>query len=261
MNILTRVGDRFLHGWGGVRRVAALLVGVVVLMPRRKYWPRTVRVQLARQLLFTGVEALGITSLIALLAGVSVVNQVMMWLSRLGQSDLLGRVLVAVVIREAAPLLVNFIVIGRSATAVATELATMRSRGEVNVLEAHGIDPTVYLVMPRALGMALSSFCLVMVFIAVSLASGLLLALLLGVAASPERFVMDIFRFVRAGEIAGVLAKTLLPGLVVGGIACYEGLTIRGASSEIPQAVTRTVVRSLEAVLVIMTLVSVVAYV
>lgn len=262
MTTLERIGCRALEKWRYARDIAAVIHGVLCLALKPRYWPRTVRQQIARQILFTGVDAIGLTFLIAILAGISIVVQAQVWLSRFGQSEMLGPLLVAIIVREIGPLLVNLVVIGRSGTAVAIELANMRVRHEINILDAQGVDPMVYLVMPRMLAIVISVFCLTIVFIAVSFISGYLLGFLLGAApSSPSLFAAGVMGVITPRDISVLMAKVLVPGFITGAICCMEGLSIGGLVTEVPQAATRSLVRSIAAVLVVSAVVSVLTYV
>lgn len=253
------LGGIVLERGARIARVAAVVAAVSAMAWRGRYWPRTVRTVLGRQILFTGVDALGLVSLVALLAGIGVVTQVQMWL---GQSDIVGPILVTVIIRELGPLLVNFIVIARSGTAVATELAVMRVRGETDALDAQGIDPFVYLVLPRVAGMALSVMALVVCFVAVSFTGGYLFGVLLGVAqGTPGQFIGAVFGALTPRDVPAFLVKTMLPPALTAAICCMEGLAVQASVNEIPQAATRAVVRSLAAALGVGVLTSVLTYV
>jgi phospholipid/cholesterol/gamma-HCH transport system permease protein len=261
MSVLAKTGDFALAKWRTVRDTVAVAWGVLCLAVIPKSWARTVREQVAKQLLFTGVEAIGLTTLIAVLAGISIVVQAQLWLNRFGQSEMLGPLLVAIIVREIAPILVNFVVIGRSGTAIATELANMRVRHEVDVLDAQGIEPTVYLIMPRVLGVTVSVFCLTIFFVTVCFGSGYLFGLLIGIAAGdPAVFLRSVLGAISPTDVVNLFAKTLVPGLVTGTICSIEGLSIGGAVTEVPQAVTRAVVRSIVAVLVVSAAISVATY-
>ena len=260
---------RFVSGIGGwvVRRGASLsrLIAVawtvVVSSVQPRYWPPPVRNVLARQILFTGFEASRFISLISLMVGIAVVVQTQVALAKVGQSGLLGPILVMVIIREVGPLLTNFIVIGRSGTAMTTELANMKVNGEVALLDAQGLDPFLYLVLPRVLGMAISIFCLTIIFIAVSFISGFLFGLLLGAnTGDPEMFVRSIFGALTKADVFNLLIKAFVPGLLVGSICCVEGLSVGGAVTEVPQAATRAVMRSTAALFITSALVSLVTY-
>ncbi len=259
---VAKIGDHVLARWAVVRDIAAVAWAVIVLSCKPSTWRPPVRAQLGRQILFTGVEAVWVVVAIAVLAGVSVVVQTQLWLTRFGQTELLGAILVATIIRELGPLFVNFVVIGRSGTAISTELANMRVLREVELLDAQGVEPMIYLIVPRVLGMTISVLCLTVVFIIVSLISGYLFGFMLNIASrNPAAFLNAVFQSVTPSDIINLIAKTLIPGMTTGIICSLEGISIRGLITEVPQATTRGVVRSIIALLLISAIVSVFTYV
>ena len=114
MNFLGQIGAGTLARAGRAARTTAMVWSVGVQSLRPKTWTAPMRNVLARQILFTGLEATGFVSLIAVIVGVLVVVQAQYWLMRLGQTALIGPILTAVVLRELGPLLTNFVVIARS---------------------------------------------------------------------------------------------------------------------------------------------------
>ena len=261
MNVLGAIGERALRRFKATRYVVAVIWTVLVLACQRSSWTRTVRAVLTRQILFAGVDAVAFVGFIAVLAGISIVVQAQVWIGRLGQSELLGPLLVTVVAREVGPLLVNLIVVGRSGTAIASELAGMRVRHEVDVLDAQGVDPLIYLVMPRVVALPISVLCLTLWFVLVSFGSGYLCGLLVGSSpGDPMIFVDSIFRGIKPNDFFNLLAKTLIPGLATSAICCIEGLSVSGVATDVPQAVTRSVVRSNATILLISVIVSVMSY-
>jgi phospholipid/cholesterol/gamma-HCH transport system permease protein len=262
VNWIGKLGAGTIARWRRLHDLAAVTGSVLVLACRRRTWGRAVRNVLARQILFTGFDAVGFVSLIAFMVGISVVVQTQVWLTAAGQVHLLGPVLVAVVIREVGPLLANFVVIGRSGTAIATELGNMQVNGEVHLLDAQGLDPFLYLVMPRVIGVAVSVFCLTIIFIVVSFVSGYLCGLLMGSSGTePLRFTDTVFGALTKADVLNLLAKTVIPGSLTGVICCTEGLSAGTATTAVPQAATRGVVRSISASFITCALVSVVTYV
>ena len=261
MTFLGSIGGYALGKAAAVRHVAAVVWAVLGLAVRPSSWSRVVRDVLARQILFTGVDAVRFMAMIALLIGVSVVVQVQMWVARAGQSEILGPLLVIVLMREVGPVLVNFIVIGRTGAAIAAEMASMRVGGDIAVLDAQGIDPMIYLVMPRVLGVAVSVFCLSVLFIIISFGSGYLSGLPLGVSpGDPTVFLDSVFGGISREDVYNLMAKTLIPGMLTGTIACLEGMNVEGAVTEIPQAATRAVVRSTGTLFVVSAIVSILTY-
>ena len=247
--------------WEAVTRILAIVGASCALAARPSSWPLTTRDVFARQVYFTAIEAVRSVSIIAVFVGISVVVQAQVWLTKVGQSALLGPLLVAVVVRELGPLLTNFVVIGRSGTAVTAELATMRLNREDRVLDAQGIDPVVYLVMPRVLGMMISVLSLTVVFIMVSFVSGYLFGMLIGATdQSPIGFAQTIMRNASLTDVFNVLAKTLIPGALTGAICCNEGMSVEGAATEVPQVAGRAVLRSVFALFTTSFVISLVSY-
>ena len=199
------------------------------------------------QIRFTGLEALLLTCGTALLLGGVTLIQAFSQLSGLGAENYIGLLMVLIVIRELGPLLTAVLVIGRSATAIAAELGTMQLNGEVDALAAHGVNPYQYLLLPRWLGVSISIFALMVFFDASALAGGLLVARLKhGVTLG---FFMDSVRDALMNrDLAATLLKVALFGGAITFHACHYGLGIRRSQTEIPQAVTKTVVSALVAV-------------
>lgn len=246
MAIIRHIGDGLLTWVQWWVHLAAVVTAVVRLAVHPGSWPRTVRATLARQILFSGIEGTRFAALAAFLVGVAVVVQAQLWLHRLGQTTLLGPLLVTVVVREVGPLLANIVAIGRTGNAIAVEMANMKTMGEVRILEAQGLDPIIYLVIPRAIGLAISVFCLTVVMIFVSLFGGYLFGVLVGAkTGTPINFLYSIVGAIGPLDAISVLLKATIPSLLAGTICCTEGLSVQGVITQIPPAVTRAIQRSL----------------
>jgi phospholipid/cholesterol/gamma-HCH transport system permease protein len=261
MSFLAVIGEPALRRFRAVRFVMAVIWSVLRLSVQGRSWTRSVRTVMARQILFTGVDAIGFTAFIAVLAGISIVVQAQLWSARIGQAELLGPLLITVVVREVGPLLVNLIVVGRSGTAIASELAGMRVRQEVALLDSQGVDPSVYLVMPRVLALSASVLCLTVWFVLISFGTGYVCGLIFGTSPGGlSLFVESVVRGIKLGDFATFLAKTLVPALATSTICCIEGLSVEGATTDVPQAVTRSVTRSNATILLVSVIVSVLSY-
>jgi phospholipid/cholesterol/gamma-HCH transport system permease protein len=162
---------RMARRWPGLigARLIASSVAVAVLVQacRPLTWRRTVRAELVRNCVQVALYGLPSIIITGLLVGLAMVHQVLYWLRLAGQEELIGELLALGLGRELAPILVGMIVIGRSGSVMMVELEAMRANGQVHLLEAQGIDPLLYLVIPRVLATALGMFCLNMVFLAV----------------------------------------------------------------------------------------------
>ncbi len=261
MSFLGQIGAGTLTRLGRASRTTAVVWAVAVQALRPATWTAPMRNVLARQVLFTGLEATNFVSMIALIVGVLVVVQAQYWLMRLGQAALIGPILTAVVVREVGPLLTNFVVIARSGTAISTELANMKVHGEVRALDAMGIDPFVYLVIPRVLGVAASTFCLTIIFLAVTFIGGFLCLWVIELGdVDIGLFFNNIIGAIGVRDVFSLLAKSIVPGMMTGAICCDEGLGVGAASTEVPIAATRGVMRSVAALFVTSLLISLMAY-
>lgn len=220
------------------------------------------RTVLRKQILFTGIQATPFIALLALLTAASLVVQAQIRVTGFGQSDLFGQLLVVVLVREVGPLIVALVVIARSGTAIATEIANMRVAHEIRGLERAGIEPFDYLVVPRLGGVCASVFCLTLFYIVISLAAGYVLSHLMRIPGAPDfaQYSAVIARNLAPSDIFTILAKTIVPGLLIASIACLEGLRCANSVTAVPRATTRGVVRSIAAVFLWDALVTAVTY-
>ena len=261
LRILAGVGSLAREHWGALQYLAAVLGTTLFLAAQPRRWRRTVRRVFAHQLLFFGVESVRFILIVAVLVGISVVVQLDVWTGKLGQSQKLGPLLVVVVGRELGPLFANFVLIVRGGSAITTELGLMKAGGEVRVLEAQGIEPLLFLVMPRVLAMALSAFCLTVIFVLVAFASGFVFGTFIGQAnPDPMVFVNSVFKAVHPFDAIGLLVKCLLPALLTAVICSTQGLSVEGGVTEVPLAAKRALARSLGALFLTSAVVSVLTY-
>jgi phospholipid/cholesterol/gamma-HCH transport system permease protein len=187
--------------------------------------------------------------------------QLAFWTGKAGQSQMLGPLLVAVVARELGPLLTNIIVIVRSSSAMATELGVLKIKGEVRLLEAQGNDPFLHLVLPRVLGVAVSTLCLTVVFILVALASGYLFGAWLGTGSRDMWFFINtVLNALHPQDIVSILVKSILPALVTSAFCCIGGLGVGDSVTDIPHATQRALTRSIAGLFVISAVVSLLTY-
>jgi phospholipid/cholesterol/gamma-HCH transport system permease protein len=261
LQTLAGVGS-FVHAqWDEVRHAAAVIGTVLFTGVRPWYWVRTMRTAFARQVMAIGVEPVGFVCAMAAFVGISVVVQLTFWVGEAGQSQLLGPLLVAVVARELGPLLINLVVIVRSGSAMTTELGALKINGAVRALEAQGGDPFLQLVLPRVLGVAVSTFCLTAVFILVAFASGFLFAAWTGKGSRDLFLFADtVSRAVQPKDVLNILAKSILPALFASASCCIGGLGVGGSVTEIPPATQRALTRSVAGLFVISAVVSLLTY-
>jgi phospholipid/cholesterol/gamma-HCH transport system permease protein len=193
-----------------------------------------------------GVALLPMFFFVALALGFAVVGQTVSILSRVGQTDWLGSTMVIVIVRELGPLLTAVLVLARVGTANVIELGTARALGEVEALEALGIDPVHYLIVPRVLGMMAGIFSLTIYLIIGALLSGFLWAFLDNVALTPGDYFKQLLDALNWLDFALLALKTLAFGFFIAIVTCYHGLAqplrLEDVSRVAVRAVTQGVV-------------------
>ena len=163
--------------------------------------------------------------------------------------------------RELGPVLINLVVIVRSGSAMTTELGVLKINEEVRALEVQGSDPFLHLVMPRVLGVAVSTFCLTIIFILVTFASGYVFAAWLGKGSRDVLLFADtVSGAIRPNDVVSLLAKSILPALFASACCCIGGLGVGGSVTEIPRATQRALTRSVAGLFVISAVVSLLTY-
>ena len=245
-------------------RYLDLFTIIVIAVPvvLRNIHRRSVRDVLYRQLVFTFVDGLAITVRLSFAVGVMLIVQTAIWVSSVGgEIETTWPLMVRITIRDVAPLIASLVVIGRSASAIATELSIMQVEGEIEVIKSQGIDPMSYLVMPRVVSTMLAVPLLTFVVLMSLFVSGYFVGSLMDVVRmSPLAFVDQIARCIQTDDAWFFFPKTFLAGAFIGAIGCYDGLSVTASRTEIPRVATKAGVRSLTAVFLISAALSILLY-
>jgi len=258
---LGRLGAAAIESVTGVLYLTSLIWTVLSLCIRPSRWRRTSRRVFAFKLLQIGVHTIAPLGLVAFMVGIVIVMQAQLWLGKVGQTQWLGPLLVVVVVRELAPLLTNLVMILRAGSEMTVELANMTLAGQVRMLDAQGVDPMVYLVMPRVAAMFVSTFCLMLLFVIFSFASGYLCSFALGFrVAAPGIFLNQVLRALQIGDVLNLLASGLIPSILTAVICCSQGLSVPKAGTAVPLATRRALSRSVVSLFLISVPVSLITY-
>lgn len=245
-------------------RYVDLFVLVLQSIPRlvSNLHRRSVRQILWRQLLFTFTDAVPVTIRVSVSVGLLLLVQTAMWSESMGSSSqITWPLIIRVMIRDLAPMLASMIVVGRSASAIATELSIMKVTGQIEVIESHGIDPMSYVVMPRIIAPMVSVPLLGCVILVVTFTSGYLVGLAMNVMRlSPSGFLDQIAESVQLYDAWFFFPKTIVTGAFIGAICSFEGLSVKSSLTESPLVASRAGVRSMTAVFIISAILSFLVY-
>jgi phospholipid/cholesterol/gamma-HCH transport system permease protein len=223
----------------GLGAFALITLGVMLKkngVARNVMGPR-IRQEIAR----AGVALMPMFMFLAFALGFLVIGQTVSALAKFGAINYLGSTMVIVVVRELGPLLAAMLVLARVGTAHVIELGTARAMGEVEALEALGIDPVHYLIVPRVIGMAAGIFSLTVYLIIGALASGYLWAFLQDVPLTPGDYFKQLAEALGWLDFALLALKAIAFGFFIAIVTCYHGLAQPLRLEEVSRVTVRAV--------------------
>ena len=242
LNFVGRQIFRFLQTAQGVGAFALITLGVTCTKFNDSW--RVIHPLIRAQIDRAGVRLLPGVIFLGLALGLVIVGQTVSLLTKVGAEQYAGTVMVTVLVRELGPLSAALLVLARVGTAIVIELGLSRAQGEVEALEALGIDPVHYLVMPRVIGLAAAIFSLTVYLILVALVSGYLFVFLQDVPLTPADYFSQLARALVWQDFALLGLKTLTYGAIIAVVTCYHGLAQRLRLEEVSDATTRAVAQS-----------------
>lgn len=246
------LGSKVVKTIGHVGGLWLLLVNAMHWVARAMFNPRRIRIgraAIAAQTVRIGVQSILIVSLVSGAIGFILGFQMAPPLDQLGQKVLIPNIIAVAVLRELGPLIAAIVLIGFAGAAIAAEIGTMVVGEEIEALEAHALNPVRFLVVPRVIAAIVAMGCLAVIsnIMAVG-AAALMSKTVLGISWS-------IYWTQTSNQVAGIdfitgIIKALVFGLLIGLIACGNGLKVTGGAAGVGKATTATVVESVVAVVV-----------
>lgn len=231
-----------IEGWRGLTRLGAFtLITLATARLRLGENPRVITPRVVGEIHRCGVRLLPLVGFLGVVLGVVFVGQTASLMEQIGAGNYTGTLMVAVFLREMVPMTAALVVLARVGTAAVIDLGTARALGEVEALEALGIDPVHYLVVPRVAGFAVSVVSLSLYLLVVSLGSGYAFAYARGLKASPVEFLTQLAAALHALDFPLLALKTGAFGSLIGLVICYQGLARPLTLADVGAAATRTV--------------------
>ena len=205
----------------------------------------------------TGVKALPIVGLLAVMIAVVIAYQGVAQLRPYGGQDLTIDLVSVSVLREMAVLITAILVAGRSGAAFAAEIGVMKSSEEIDALKVMGLDPMQLLVAPRLIALVLTLPLLTFFADILGLLGGAMISKsLLGV--SLEQYLPRVRAAVDSGDLFVGLLKAPVFAAVITITGCMHGLRVKGSAESVGEETTRAVVKSIFLVIVLDALFSIV---
>jgi phospholipid/cholesterol/gamma-HCH transport system permease protein len=219
--------------------------------------PRYLRLAaISRQVEETGVNALPIIALMAIMISIVIGYQGVAQLRPYGGEDLTINLVAVSMLREMGVLITAIMVAGRSGSAFTAELGVMKAREEIDALEVMGMEPVEMLVVPRVIGLVITLPLLTFFADIMGLVGGAGIAEVL-LHISPLQSIDRIRRAVETSDAFVGLVKAPIFAFLIAVIGCMHGLRVSGSAESVGRETTRAVVKSIFLVIVLDALFSV----
>src|SRR5215469_10861428 len=243
--LLTAVGRHTVGAWRDTLEGLAVLGRVILTMLGSfTSFKRLRPISIARHVYDTGITAIPITALIAFLIAVIIAYMSAQQLRGLGVDIYVVDLVTIGVLRELGVLLTSVIVAGRSGSAFAAELGSMKLNEEVDALIATGADPYELLVLPRVLGLVIALPLLTVIADLIGLAGGALLCRYL-LDMPLTQYVNRVDEAISSTTFWVGIWKAPVFALLISLAGCYRGMQVRGSARELGHMVTVAVVQAL----------------
>lgn len=199
-------------------------------------WPAIVA-----QVVRIGVRSIFIVSLVSGCVGFILAFQLAPPLDEFGRKDLVANIIAVAVLRELGPLIGAIVLTGFAGASIAAEIGTMVVSEEIEALEAHALNPVRFLVVPRVIASLVSMTALGVIASFVSVMASLVMAItVLDIPYST--YMSNMLDQAKPVDFLTGVMKATVFGLLIGLIACGNGLRVSGGAAGVGKATTATVV-------------------
>ncbi|OGU39915.1 MAG: hypothetical protein A2X61_16120 [Ignavibacteria bacterium GWB2_35_12] len=189
----------------------------------------------------SGVNAVPIVTLIVFLIGMISGYQGAMQLRQVGADIYIADLIGLSITRELAPLMTAILIAGRSGSAFAAELGTMKVSDEIDALNSMGFDHIQFLVLPRIIAVMFAMPFLVLLANFAGIFGGLIAALST-LEITMTGYLNEMQKALSYGDIFSGLIKSVVFGFLVSAIGCFRGLQVRGGAESVGKYTTAAVV-------------------
>lgn len=205
-----------------------------------------------------GVQALTIVFMISFLTGLIMAFQSATPLKQFGVDIFVVNLVALAMLRELGPIMTAIVLAGRSGSAFAAEIGTMKVNEEINALNTMGIDPVRFLVAPRMLAGIMVTPLLTIYADLAGVMGGFLV--MLGTGYPFAALWRQLLGAVEMNDIFAGLIKGFVFGALVASVGCLRGLQTKSGASAVGVSTTRSVVTSIFLIVVVDAIFAVIYY-
>src|SRR5271169_5868672 len=230
---------RYLTGLGGLNKEAGYWTFVAPFKGRALKWKNSIH-----QMVLVGIDSIPIVSMISIFIGLVLALQGAYELKNYGATYLVTALVGVTMTRELGPLMTAIIIAGRSGSAFAAEIGTMKVAEELDALEVMGLNQVRYLVVPKYLAMIIMMPCLSLISDLSGIVGGALFEIF-QLDQSVWTILVHNQEALVMRDIWTGLVKSIVFGIIIAEVGCYEGFSVKGGAEGVGKATTSSVVVSI----------------
>lgn len=230
---------RYIGGLAHLSRDASYWTIIAPIRGKGLRWKNSIH-----QMVIVGYNSLPIVLVIGFFIGLILALQGANELKRFGAIRFVVDLVTVSMTRELGPLITAIIVAGRSGSAFAAELGTMKVAEEIDALETMGLNPTKFLVVPKLLATMIMLPCLTTMADFAGIL-GCLVFSMFEIGMNVSTYFLAVQNALLLHDLFTGLIKSLVFAFLITKIGCYEGLRVSGGAAGVGKATTSSVVKSI----------------
>lgn len=195
------------------------------------------------------VQSLPTTAMAGFFVGAIMTVQFTMQITTFGALGYLGGLASSATVREVGPLLIAFLLSGKVGAFTSAELGTMQVTEQIDAIRCLGANPVQEIILPRYIGIVISSFILLAAGLCMSVFGGMLLGVFFS-GINPDEYLRHIPTIVTKFSIANGMFKCMVFAILLASICTYKGYTARGGAKGVGRAVVSTAVMTMVGIVI-----------
>lgn len=245
LNFFVRTGEMTLERLFNLRYMVSFLGSVTMALIHVLLHPRSLRVNDTISLMEkTGVSALPIVGLISFLLGLVIAFMSSLQLEQFGANIYVASLVAVAMVSELSPIMTAIVVAGRSGSAFAAEIGTMRISEEIDALFLMGFAPTLFLAIPRLLAAIIVVPLLTLFADIFGIFGGLVIGFSL-LDLTLNAYIRQTLEALTLFEVLWGLSKSVVFAALIAWVGCLRGFQTRGGADAVGNAATSAVVTSI----------------
>lgn len=242
LNIVAELGDATLRALVELKFFVAFIGSVFLSSLGVIKKPSTLRFDdTIRHMKTTGVDAVPVVALISFLLGMIMAFMSSLQLTQFGANIYVASLVALAMVSELGPIMTAIVVAGRSGSAYAAEISTMKISEEIDALSVMGFDPILFLVIPRIIAAVVAIPLLTIFSSFFAIAGGMFIGVTM-LDLTTASYLQQTINTLKLFEVFWGLSKSLVFAVIIASVGCLRGFQARGGAAAVGNAATSAVV-------------------